>query len=413
MVFFSLVQPGIIFPSLGEERFFFILAAVAGVVYFFKNKPIGKMERLPQNLFIYGMVVAYTLSEAQYLWLSGTLAVFLFWFKKAFLYYLIIHSMTEEKELKWVIWSILLGSAVLIGYGWNIYWYEANVYFGDRLTSVGNYNNPNSFALLLTLIFPLGFSMVEIERNGFKKLILILFMILVVISCLYTKSRGGTLGMLFAVSLSFLFSQRMFGNNRIKVILLTIIPLLFVTYGIRFILLRPDVDTFMGMGGEASAGDRLMAWVAGFKMFMKHPLFGIGWNNFVENALLFGMDKKIPAHNTFLSILAETGLFGFLCFLALNFKCYQQIMKVRNKWASDLNNNELIILTNGIMISFFCFFINSFFSVKGHDPIYWNILLLIGLLVIISSRYNKEKDKIALQSFSQNNYSSLFSQQIN
>jgi O-antigen ligase len=388
--FFSLAQPALLFPSLGEDNIFFIIAATTGYFYFLQRMAGGESWRIPQSKYIYGMMVAYILSEAQYLWLGGTITVFLFWVKKVLLYYLIVNILKDQMDLKRIIWSVLFGLGVLMWVGWKEFLNAPPMtIYSDRLCSLGNYNNANSFALVLTLSFPLAFALMEVEKDIFKRAILFLFLGVSVVSCAYTKSRGGMLGMLIAVIMSVSMSRRSVKSKRTKVVLVSGMILLFVGYGIALVLSRSDVESFTGAGGEASAGDRLMAWVAGIKMFIDHPLVGVGWGKFKEYALDYGMDRRMIAHNTPISILAETGLVGIFFFLGILFHSFRELWTIKKDLDIRENEMELLILANGVFISLLCFLINTSFSVKDHDPMYWNLLALTGVVYAVYMRGKK------------------------
>ncbi|CAG7597755.1 O-antigen ligase family protein [Candidatus Vallotia tarda] len=73
-----------------------------------------------------------------------------------------------------------------------------------------------------------------------------------------------------------------------------------------------------------STGQRLKLWQASLQLFVEHPIFGVG-KGCLEPALIMLADRgKTPriianehAHNEFLSILAETGIFGTISLLLL------------------------------------------------------------------------------------------------
>jgi putative inorganic carbon (hco3(-)) transporter len=73
--------------------------------------------------------------------------------------------------------------------------------------------------------------------------------------------------------------------------------------------------------GEISASHRVKAWKSAFQTFLQFPLLGKGPGVPVAEAMYRdpnGYNQILTdAHNTYLSVLAETGLTGFLTFFAL------------------------------------------------------------------------------------------------
>ena len=162
---------------------------------------------------------------------------------------------------------------------------------------------------------------------------------------------------------------------------------LFVGYGVSFILsTREDVTGFTGGSGETSSGDRLLAWVAAIKMAKDYPAFGVGWGKFEENVRNYGHDKKVIAHNTILSVLAETGLFGLACFVGALYCVFRQLWMIRRKWRENEDKRDFLILSQGVLASFVTFVVVSSFSVKDHDPAYWAMLAIAGGLCNIYRR---------------------------
>src|SRR5690606_17871618 len=62
--------------------------------------------------------------------------------------------------------------------------------------------------------------------------------------------------------------------------------------------------------GESSAYGRIETWYDGIQMFLANPVFGVGVGNFTEHTFL-------TAHNSFVLVLAETGIVGYTVWLAM------------------------------------------------------------------------------------------------
>lgn len=75
--------------------------------------------------------------------------------------------------------------------------------------------------------------------------------------------------------------------------------------------------------GQDSVGFRYMQWDAGLAMWADHPLAGVGIGQFENHSVYYGTNfipfygLRWSAHNTYETMLAETGLVGFLLFLTL------------------------------------------------------------------------------------------------
>ena len=308
-----------------------------------------------------------------------------------------------SRELKRLVWLAVAAVCIHLFYGWNLYLTYDQFFPIEtfRLLSFGSYNNANSLSLLLTLTFPIAFSLMEIEVNTAKKAILLLFLALIVVSCAYTKSRGGNLGMMIAVVSSIYLSRSFIKSRPVKIGIIATVFALFGIYAVALILSRPDAFGYFGGGGESSSGDRLMAWKAAIRMFLDHPLFGVGWNNFIENAFNYGMDKKLIAHNTMLSVLAESGIVGFIFYIGILWTSIKPLLKIKKAYPKSKIDN-LNIMNNGIMISFLCFLVDSTFSVKESEPAFWFLITLAAILSNIFRTHSREgassRNRLILQS---------------
>ncbi len=71
--------------------------------------------------------------------------------------------------------------------------------------------------------------------------------------------------------------------------------------------------------GEQATGGRIEVWGVALLVFANHPFIGIGWMNFAEllpSVTDWRYGAGMHAHDIYLSILAETGLIGFILFFA-------------------------------------------------------------------------------------------------
>jgi len=123
-----------------------------------------------------------------------------------------------------------------------------------------------------------------------------------------TSSRGGTLTIL-AVGLYGFISTR--GLKKLHIFLLTLIGASFFTIALPQLLAD---DFFRGLDGGASALDmlnnattgRTLTFIFALDAFLSSPIVGVG-----PNAAVHGM-TQLQVHNTYLRILAESGLLVFL-----------------------------------------------------------------------------------------------------
>ncbi|MHB8893955.1 MAG: O-antigen ligase family protein [Candidatus Geothermincolia bacterium] len=386
LVFFSLAQPAQLMGGGESNRVFFVLVSFALAGFVPSLLPSGEgIQKIPQNRIIVGLLITYTVSTAQYYWLPGTFDVFVFWMKKVVLFVLLANVLRDRIDMRRFLWAVILATALLTFLGWRMYFTQPWLMHDEgRLQSVGNYNLSNSFALLLSVSFPLAFALLEVERRVIKKLLLVGFLVVTMISVLYTRSRGGTLGAMTAIMLCIFFSRSILRTKARKIIVAGSLFAVFLVVGTTIVLTRNDVTSFSG--NDSSAGDRLLAWKAAGKMFLDRPFTGVGWGLFSEKVRDYGHNKKIIAHNTPLSVLAETGLFGFLLFTALIVVNLRELITMARVWERDPKRWEDAVIARGALCAILTFLVNSSFSTKDHDPVYWAVITLAGTLSAMRAR---------------------------
>ncbi len=178
--------------------------------------------------------------------------------------------------------------------------------WGHRLS--GPFNNPNNFSAYLTLVISLQLAVATEERHRWKQGVLLLAVLLEVLELLQTDSRSSVLAL--AGSLAVLVVTL---RKHVLVALLLLGGMGW--WGLhRMQTLRALVDLSPG---------RLEGWTIAWRMFLDHPIKGIGLGTFMYNYMTYlpgttgDWPKPQYAHNCYLQVLAEGGLLGLMAFTAL------------------------------------------------------------------------------------------------
>jgi putative inorganic carbon (hco3(-)) transporter len=168
-----------------------------------------------------------------------------------------------------------------------------------QLQASGLFSDPNDFSLILvTGLIAVGYFIIEsatwIRRAGWG-LILPLFGYALAL----TKSRGGFLAMLAGVAA---YMGMQMGWKRAAKWGMIVMPLLLFLFAGRQtnINLTDENDTAQG---------RILLWRDGLAFFKGSPIFGIGKDQYAEEA-------GLVAHNSYVHSYAELGFFGGTLFLA-------------------------------------------------------------------------------------------------
>lgn len=241
---------------------------------------------------------------------------------------------TEElfEKIIFVISIIFLSLSLFLFYFYNAYELDRGMY---RL--IGTIIDPNIYCLYA--IIPFAYFI-----KNLRKPLWYIVGFLTLFSVFLTSSRGGAIGLLV-----FVFAYLFYHRNKIKPI--HIVLLVIGSIGVHLVLINTVtiyadfVNRFLDLFTEELNSDagsgRLGIWMNGLKLFKENIIFGIGLNNFRTLNFLIFNDSHYP-HNTFLEILIETGIIGFMIYGSALF----MFIKTRT------NKNSSLIVIKAILLSF-------------------------------------------------------------
>lgn len=216
----------------------------------------------------------------------------------------------------------------------------------------------NSLGTYLATILPIPLSLVFYKATNKKfGFILTALCLLLAICLLLSQARGAWLGFILGFLLISLFSGKK--NFLIAVSLLVIIVVLASLFG--GTLIKEQFKSFMNLRGDQSANDRMIMWKTALCMFADKPIFGHGLGTFMHVFERFKPKSYLEivyAHNCYLQMATEIGIFGLLIFLWF-------IVSVLRKTLSKLFKSDDIFLkatTIGIAGGILAYLVNSFFD---------------------------------------------------
>lgn len=242
-----------------------------------------------------------------------------------------------------------------------------------RVRGVGFFNDPNDFAQTLVMSLPMLW---WFYRRGawIRNLVFVGAPGVVIGYCVVlTNSRGALLGI---ASLMFFGIRNALGNFK------------------TFMLLGVGGVGAMVVGAtggrgfsskEESAEGRIDAWYEGFQMLKSSPLFGIGYNNFLDHHYL-------TAHNSFVLCFAEIGLFGYFVWVSLLVLGYMAVGRVAQYAPMD---SEERLAGNVLRASLVGYLTCAWFLSRTYQPV------LFGLLALCTAVWSCSRRSPACQNVSQ------------
>jgi len=234
------------------------------------------------------------------------------WASYVFIYFIILRVFSQERDFKNLLKVILVAfglGAIVTVYRYHQYSGGAGLYRAGGLME-----GLNSYAMILAILLTFYFNLILLGKSKelFPTWLVLTLWIIILIALVTTFSRGAwfTLwGCLIAIS----FLRR---RRYIAVILVAIAML-------NFLFLRGPVErrirnTFVKQPGSSlpvDLGGRDIIWKSAIRRIgFKYILVGIGYSNFGQ--VLMGT----TAHNQYLAILGESGLFGLAAFVFFLFR---------------------------------------------------------------------------------------------
>ncbi|HKX28268.1 MAG TPA: O-antigen ligase family protein, partial [Blastocatellia bacterium] len=219
----------------------------------------------------------------------------------------------------------------------------------------GIFENPNDLATALCMLFPLAIVLM-LNRKGFKRFFYLGCVLVIVLGIFATFSRGGFLGV-FAVCL---FMAWKFGGKRrvpnligAAILLVGILMVLPGGYRNRVVtIFNSDQDET----GSAQARTELLH--RGIEVFMRRPIVGVGMGNFH----IFSVHEHV-AHNGYVEIAAELGIFGLLAYLTIIIKPFRRLLRVEKDLKGSTTDSDrwLRYLNIGLQAQLVAYIVTSFF----------------------------------------------------
>lgn len=234
--------------------------------------------------------------------------------------HLILLTVQTEKELNILLGTILICGPLLTLQGGYQFIQEISGAAGDYSTirAAGWWTDPNTFAIILNLIYLVSFYAID-HRDVFFRWLGYTAQISAGMGILISLSRGG--GVVF--TLISLLGWRTFQRHKIYLIILMIFGLVLylgVLDNIFHVELfeKIHVERFFsetGSGDDITNG-RLTTAISGLMIFSRHPFAGAGFGNILDYA--YDLNHiKLYTHNMFIEILAVSGLLPFLAYLLM------------------------------------------------------------------------------------------------
>ena len=290
--------------------------------------------------------------------------------KVILIFLVIVNVLRTEKQLKALLFLVLIATCILSFSAIDDYRTGNLELRGQRVKgAIGNlFDNPNDLALHLITFFPIVIGLALGTRNLVVRTIYIAVALTILGGTVATFSRGGFLGLLFVVGT---LVWRLGKSNRTLVIGVGIV--LFIL----FLVLAPGayrqrVTTM----GDGSAETRKVDLKRSVYLALRHPLFGVGMDNFVLYS-----DRELATHNSYTQVGSELGIPAAVVYVLFLIAAVKRLRRIPDPPVLDKRQRRLRYLAIGLEASLIGFMVSSFFASVAY---LWYVYYLVGYAICVS-----------------------------
>mgnify|MGYP006201837511 FL=1 len=242
----------------------------------------------------------------------------------------------------------------------------------DVISEIGK----NQIANYMGAMVVLSLFLLQREKSKIWSVLIIFSIVMHAAALLYTFSRSALLGVVFAVLLFQFASRRISikGLFSLKILVMVVFFIGFILFFstndfyVQFISNLESIITFQDKDESTSISVRSELITSGLNIFYTFPFFGAGPGYFVNSF-------AVASHNSYIQLLAETGIIGFLSYVSI-------IMVPLLFWKKEVLSSSIKPVILFLMFSLL--FQNALDSIL--------IFFFLGLLCV-----NKEKSSSILE----------------
>lgn len=304
-------------------------------------------------------------------------------------YFLVVESVTKRKHI-YIISGIFIFTLLATVFDSLIQYYVTykDIFLGHVIKpgarATAGFKTPNGLGAYLAGAVPIVFAWIFKRNKGPRhRLLFVLLWLLVIWALIVTFSRGAWGAAFFGI----LFFMLLYKGQQRRLEfcfilgLLLVLAVLLACFG--FILtsdwdipsLRHDTITW-----------RFHMWQDVFGMIQDSWLLGHGINTFMQIFEAYRTDtggSPTYAHNSYLQLMAETGLIGLVSFLCILGSLFRRLLSCLTVYG--IKNDDLIVPAMGLWSGIFAFLLQSF-SDNHFYSLQLSVYLwfMVGLLVVMA-----------------------------
>jgi hypothetical protein len=270
---------------------------------------------------------------------------------------------------------------------------------GSGLQSVGSlFGDENDFALFLNMIIPFAFFLALQAQTISRRLLFLTIAGTLLVGTVTTFSRGGFLGLAVVGFYCLVRSPKKFLSSLVVVLLISLM-FQFAPEGY-----WDDMGTIADEADNpySTGADRMYSWKAAWRMFLDHPIIGVGPANFPWNFENYepeggfgggaGMQGRLHggrmAHSLYFTLIPELGSIGTILFAGMILSSLNDLRFIRKRLREhpmqrhgNTDTSELFrYLTFGLGGSLGAYLASATFISTLYYPHFW---IWMGIVVAL------------------------------
>jgi putative inorganic carbon (hco3(-)) transporter len=304
----------VLFPALEPLRPMLIVALSAiGVLLIERSLAgLGFVTAWPESHLLIAFLGAIGISIVTALWMRQAANATMDLAKMVAIYFLIINTVENGTRLRRISWCMVVGGMIPALFTVRNY-LQGTVGNDGRSAWIGIFGNPNELAYSLIILIPIAIAL-SMAHGLLVRAATWGVVALYMAAIFLTYSRGGFIGLVLVLALT---GFRLYSRMAPLFLVVVLAGVLFYVGN----YWKRD-EGFSDLGSDASFQQRIATIHAGYDMFLDHPVLGVGAGCFIIAWPLYAPKATytkvaLVNHNTFMQVLSETGVVGFLPFVLL------------------------------------------------------------------------------------------------
>jgi probable O-glycosylation ligase (exosortase A-associated) len=250
----------------------------------------------------------------------------------------------------------------------------------------GNYFiDENDVSLYINMWLPFCYFLLFVEKQRAIRALYITGLVLGISAVVYSRSRGGFVGLLAVGFIIWLYSP----NKLVTLTIIGLSSLIIIAFASQNYWNEMSTITDLS---ERTSSTRIESWKAAWKIFIDHP-FGVGGNNFQvwfdkyqSEYFKRGMWGRV-AHSLWFTLIPEVGLVGIYIYLRLLYHNLKDIFYLKNINSKENSDKKFI---NYLAIAFLSSLAGYFSSGTFLSVLYYSHYWYLTALIIATNNITKK-----------------------